>query len=110
MLSSSYRVCRIIAERKDERGGIYEFSHALIRQTLYSELNTPRQVRLHRQIGEALERLYGLESPEHLAALAYHFFQGAPGGDIEKAVATSLRAAENALAQLAFEDAASHYG
>src|SRR5439155_736557 len=35
----------------------YWFSHALIRETLYEELSTTRRVRLHRQIGEALEEL-----------------------------------------------------
>ena len=38
----------VIRERKDGATGIYEFTHALIRQTLYGELNTPRRVRLHR--------------------------------------------------------------
>ena len=35
----------------------YWFSHALIRETLYEELSTTRRVRLHRQIGEALEEM-----------------------------------------------------
>jgi len=39
--------------------GRYRFSHALIRETLYDELSTTRRVRLHRQVGEALEGLYG---------------------------------------------------
>ena len=33
----------------------YEFTHALIRHTLYSEINPSRQVRLHRRLAEALE-------------------------------------------------------
>ena len=49
---------QVVVERKD-RAGHYDFTHALIRQTLYGELSTPRRVLLHRQIGDALERLYG---------------------------------------------------
>jgi predicted ATPase len=35
--------------------GLYQFSHALIRETLYDELTTARQMRLHAQIARALE-------------------------------------------------------
>ena len=31
--------------------------HALIRETLYSELSSPRRVKLHRHVADALERL-----------------------------------------------------
>jgi predicted ATPase len=99
---------RVIVERK-EAGGVYEFTHALIRQTLYGELNTPRRVRLHRQIGEALERLYAANPEPHLSELAQHFFQAAPGGDVAKAVDYAVRAGERALAMTAYEEAADHY-
>ena len=39
---------QLIQERKGDRIGTYDFTHALIRQTLYSELSTPRKVMLHR--------------------------------------------------------------
>ena len=72
--------------------GRYSFSHALIRQTLYDELTTTRRVRLHRRIGEVLETQYGANAEPHLAELAYHFFQAAPGGDVDKAIHYSVRA------------------
>ena len=37
----------------------FQFTHALIQQTLAEELTTTRRVRLHARIGEALEELYG---------------------------------------------------
>ena len=40
-------------------------------------------MRLHRQIGEALEEL---DAEGNLPQLAYHFSQAAPGGDVEKAI------------------------
>ena len=41
-----------------QRVGLYSFSHALIRETLYETLSMAERVRLHRHIGEALEELY----------------------------------------------------
>ncbi len=108
---------QVIRERKDPstgsgqaRRGTYEFTHALIRQTLYGELNTPRRVRLHRQIGEAIERLYSASPEPHLSELAHHFFQAAPGGDVEKAIDYARRAGDRAVGLLAYEEAAQEYG
>src|SRR5439155_1097661 len=58
----------VIRERNGAGGGIYEFNHALMRQTLYAELNTPRRVRLHRQVGEAMERVHAANLEPHLPA------------------------------------------
>jgi class 3 adenylate cyclase len=99
---------RVVMERKD-RAGLYDFTHALIRQTLYGELSTPRRVLLHRQIGEALERLYADGIEPHFAELARHFYQAAPGGDVDKAIDYARRAGDRAASLLAHEDAASHY-
>jgi predicted ATPase len=98
--------------------GRYSFIHALIRETLYAELSTVRRVRLHRQIGGALESLYGTTPEPHpstsaghaLAELAYHFFQAAHGGsDVDKAVSYATQAGAQAMAMLAYEAAASQY-
>jgi class 3 adenylate cyclase len=99
---------RLIAERKDDRGGAYQFTHALIRQTLYGELSTPRRVRLHRRIGEALEAFHAANLAPHLGALAYHFFQAVQTGDADKAVDYSRRAAARSLELMAYEEAAAH--
>ncbi len=99
---------QLIAERRGE-GGRYDFTHALIRQTLYEELSTPRRVLLHRQIGEALESLYAANVEPHLAELAHHFYQAAPGGNVDKAFDYAKRAGDHAMAQVAWEAAAAHY-
>ena len=98
-----------IVHERPRAPGAYEFTHALIRQTLYGELSTPRRVRLHRQIGEALEAAAGAQSDASLPELAYHWFQAAPGGDIEKAVGYSSRAADRARDQAAHEEAVRYY-
>jgi predicted ATPase len=52
--------------------GRYQFSHALVRQTLEDELSTTRRVRLHARIVEALEALYEGALEAHAAELAHH--------------------------------------
>ena len=99
---------QILRERRDQ-SGTYEFNHALIRQTLYSELSTPRRIRMHRQILAALEGLYDAHIDAHLTELAYHAFQAAPGGDIDKAVDYATRAGDRAAASAAYEEAARSY-
>ena len=96
---------RVIAELPN---GVdqYWFSHALIRETLYEELSTTRRIRLHRQIGEALEEL---DAEGNLPQLAYHFAEAAPGGDVEKAMSFATRAAERALGMTAYEEAVAHF-
>src|SRR5439155_14126256 len=96
---------RVIAERPRSTDQ-YWFSHALIRETLYEELSTTRRVRLHRQIGEAVEEL---DAEGTLPQLAYHFCEAASAGDVDKAVGYAKRAGERAIALFAYEDAAAHY-
>jgi class 3 adenylate cyclase len=100
---------QLIAERKGEGAGTYDFTHALIRQTLYEELSTPRRVLLHRQIGESLEQLYADNTDAHLPELAHHFYQAAPGGDVQKAIDYARRAGDRAMSQFAWEEAANQY-
>ena len=66
-------------------------------------------MRLHRQIGEVLEELHGADLESHLPQLAYHFFEGAQGGDVDKAIDYATRAGERALDLLAYEEAVGHY-
>jgi tetratricopeptide (TPR) repeat protein len=53
--------------------GRYQFTHALIQETLAEELSLTRRVRLHARIAEALEELYGADAEHHAAELAHHF-------------------------------------
>jgi tetratricopeptide (TPR) repeat protein len=46
----------------------------------------------------------------HLAELALHFFQAAPVGDVDKSLSYTIKAAEQAVEVLGYEEAAEHYG
>jgi tetratricopeptide (TPR) repeat protein/predicted Ser/Thr protein kinase len=94
---------QVIRETKVGRGTGYAFEHALIRQTLYDNLNARRRARLHQQVGEALEALHGMRIDDHLEALAYHFGEaGTPAA--EKGIEYNLRAARKAAGLYALEE------
>ncbi len=88
--------------------GEYEFSHALIQETLAEELSTTRRVRLHARIGEALEQLYGDQVDEHAAQLARHFAEAETVVGPEKLIGYSLIAAMEAISAYGWEDALAH--
>ena len=89
--------------------GRYQFTHALMRQTLAGELSTTRRVRLHARIAEALEELYGDEAEMHAAELAHQFGKAEAALGSEKLVRYSMMAGERALATYAREDALGYF-
>ena len=99
---------RVVVDLPAGRGGL-RFSHALIRDSLYGDLGTGERRRLHRRAAEALEELYGVEREAQLAELAYHAFEAAPGGDVDKAIDYARRAGDQAATLLAYEEAARLY-
>jgi DNA-binding CsgD family transcriptional regulator len=89
--------------------GQYRFTHALIQETLYDALPTTRRLRLHRRIGDELERVSAADPAPSYAELAHHFVQAALGGSAEKAVMYARRAGDRAMTQVAWEAAIGHY-
>ena len=89
--------------------GSLQFSHALVRDALYEQLGAARRTRLHADIGEALVALYATDPEPHLAEIAHHFFEAAPGGDRDTAIAWTTRAGDRATRLLAYEEAARLY-
>ncbi len=58
---------------RDETGGGYVFKHALIKDVVYAGLFPELRAELHREIAEAIERIYGDRLDEHYEVLAYHW-------------------------------------
>jgi DNA-binding CsgD family transcriptional regulator/tetratricopeptide (TPR) repeat protein len=92
----------------DEAPGRYQFSHALIRETLYDEIAMPTRSRLHWRAARAIEATPGRDE-QRLAALAHHHAAALPGGDAVRAAEVARRAAERASRLLAHEEAARYY-
>ncbi|WP_076185656.1 BTAD domain-containing putative transcriptional regulator [Mycobacterium colombiense] len=92
----------------EEPGGYYRFNHAIVRQSLLAELASVRRMRLHQRIAATLETLPGADD-DLLAELAHHYFECAWAGNAAKAVFYCRRAADQAMARLAYEGAADLY-
>jgi DNA-binding SARP family transcriptional activator len=92
----------------EEPGGRYRFNHAIVRQSLLAELASVRRMRLHQRIATTLETQPGADD-ELLAELAHHYFECAWAGNAVKAVEYCRRAADQAMARLAYEGAADLY-
>ena len=95
----------LLVESSD-RVGRFTFEHALINHTLYQGLGGTRRARMHLQVAEALEELYGSDAEEHLAELALHWRLATVSVDKHKAAGYSLRAGQRALDSLAPSEAA----
>ncbi|MGA7052697.1 MAG: AAA family ATPase, partial [Mycobacterium sp.] len=92
----------------EEPGGYYRFNHAIVRQSLLAELASVRRMRIHQRIATTLESQPGADD-ELLAELAHHYFECAWAGNAAKAVFYCRRAADQAMARLAYEGAADLY-
>ncbi|MEU6194219.1 BTAD domain-containing putative transcriptional regulator [Streptomyces sp. NPDC047061] len=81
--------------------GVVRFAHALVRDTLYTDLVGVRRARLHARLAEVLRR----RRPDDLAALAHHFARAANGRTAALAVEYSLGAADHAERRYAHDTA-----
>jgi tetratricopeptide (TPR) repeat protein len=99
-----------IIERDVDEIGAYQFTHSMIRDTLYDELSTPERVRLHRLAGEVIEVLHASNLDPHLSQLAHHFLEASQGGHTDRAVYYAERAGDRAVDMVAYEEGSRLYG
>ncbi len=84
--------------------GAYRFVHALTRDAVKARLTTDERVTLHRDVAGAIEQQFAGVLADHVADIARHWAEVAPYGHAATARAWALRAAEDAVRRLAFED------
>jgi ABC-type oligopeptide transport system substrate-binding subunit len=84
----------------------YIFKHELTREAAYNGLLKKERRIFHRQVAEALERLFPERVDEQVGLLAHHWEQA---GEAEKATAYLLRAADQARTLYAHQEAIDFY-
>ena len=94
------------AKLVEEHGvGHYSFSHALVRSTLYDGLSRTRRARLHALVAQALE---ADDRPGRVPAaeLAHHYLTSGDPAYLDVAIGYARQASADALAKLAYGEAA----
>ena len=98
-----------LVDASAEAAGDYQFTHALIRETIYEDIGTSRRLRMHGRAADALVTVHSAHLEPALTRIAHHYHAAAVVGHPDKAVAYALRAAERAVLLCAYEDALLHY-
>ena len=98
----------VLTEREEAADIVYDFSHPLLQETLYSELGLARTRALHGGIAEALEQLYEPQAMAHAGELAFHYSRGDPRRLASKAVQYLRTAGREASAKYANREAADY--
>lgn len=99
-----------IVQSNVESVGSYQFTHALIRETIYEDLPTVDRLRLHGRAGDALVGIYSVHLEPTLPRIAHHYHEASVLGGIDKAIEFAFRAADGAVRMCAYEEALLHYG
>jgi DNA-binding CsgD family transcriptional regulator len=88
-------------------GPARRFAHDLFREAARLDVPTVERLTLHRRMAEHL-RSRG-DGDTRIGEIAFHCLESLPTGDAAQAVAWTERAADRAMAQLAWEEAATLY-
>ncbi|HEX6807582.1 MAG TPA: AAA family ATPase [Gemmatimonadaceae bacterium] len=88
----------------------YDFTHPMVRDTLYEGLGIGRRSILHAQVADALERTWGKHASEHADELAFHSLHASIGNLPPKALRYLALAGASALAKHADREAARYLG
>jgi DNA-binding NarL/FixJ family response regulator len=99
---------RLLSEHVDGGTVVYDFRHAVVRQTLYQQLGLQRARVLHGAAAEAMEAHWGEAARAHADELAYHFARAGAEHLSDKAVTYLAEAGRLALSRHADREAADY--
>jgi len=92
-----------VIEEISTPGADYQFTHALIKETLTEEITLTRRARMHARVALMLEDFHGIEPARQAAQLAFHFGEAQNVLGSEKFIQYSLLAGTQSLAANAYE-------
>jgi hypothetical protein len=84
--------------------GDYRFVHALTRDAVEASLTTADRVALHRAVAEATQARFAGDLTEHFGEITRHWVELAPYGEAPTARTWAIRAADEAVRRLAYEE------
>ncbi|MEA2827980.1 MAG: hypothetical protein QOG43_2419 [Actinomycetota bacterium] len=87
----------------------YRFVHDAVRSAVEHRVAANRGIHVHGRLAEEMEKSPSIDE-DHLVQLAFHAAGASPVGGSVSAAAHAARAGDQALAQLAFDEAAEWYG
>lgn len=102
------RPADVLSERARGDDIVYDFSHPLLQETLYSEIGLARARSLHGTIAEKLESLYGDDAMSRAGRLAFHYARTDTRQLAGKAVQYLRAAGRDASAKHANREAADY--
>ena len=100
---------QLLTSTAQGRDVAFTFAHELIRQTLLGELSTLKRQRLHKQVADAIERVYADGIEARAAELGYHLIAAGAAADRGKTAHHLTVAGERAMESAAFSDAARYF-
>jgi hypothetical protein len=95
------------ADRRGDRVGDVgddRFVHALTRDAVEASLTTADRVALHRAVAEATQARFAGDLTEHFGEITRHWVELAPYGEAPTARTWAIRAADEAVRRLAYEE------
>jgi len=100
---------QIIVEQPSGPEAHYRFAHELFRQTLLTQLATPRRQRYHLRIADQLERLYAHTPELHAADIARHLVRCGSAANPARTAHYLTLAGDRRHAAAAYEEALRDY-
>ena len=88
----------------------YSFTHGLLQEVAYAELDATERAQVHHRIAAALEELHADHLEPVVPALARHYLEAAPLLEGDEAVRYAKWSGDLARDGRAYKEAAEHYG
>ena len=98
---------QLILATAGQRDPRYEFTHALVRQTLLENLSPLRRARLHLDVATAMETLFG-DSGDRAADIAGHLYRAGDAAEVDKTIHYLMLATDRAVEASASSEAVEH--